>query len=74
MTADVSTERSFAQVFTAALRGDDCQVVGLGDAPGPLPVGDWRRAADAADRARARALRRADPRRRLRPGPDERRT
>ncbi len=51
MTADVSTEGSFAQVFTAALRGDDCQVIGLGDPPAPLPIGEWRRAADAGDRA-----------------------
>jgi len=51
MSADVSTEGSFAQVFTAALRGDDCQVIGLGDPPAPLPIGEWRREADAGDRA-----------------------
>ena len=60
-----------AQVFADALRGDACQWSGSTTdrcrCRWPLA-----READAADRAAARPLRRTDPRRRLRPGPDER--
>jgi SAM-dependent methyltransferase len=40
---------SFTEVFTGALRGRPCTVVGLGDRPEPLPVHLWRREADLAD-------------------------
>ncbi len=40
---------SFTTVFSHALRGEPCQVVGLGDEPKHLPIGDWTRAADADD-------------------------
>ncbi|WP_205473524.1 bifunctional 2-polyprenyl-6-hydroxyphenol methylase/3-demethylubiquinol 3-O-methyltransferase UbiG [Nocardioides sp. SYSU D00038] len=42
---------SFTTVFSAALRGRPCAVVGLDDAPQPLPVPAWLRAADADDLA-----------------------
>jgi SAM-dependent methyltransferase len=51
VTAARAPERRFAQVFAEALRGDECQLVGLDGGPVPLPVGRWRREADAADRA-----------------------
>ena len=51
MTTAASTELGFARVFSQALRGDDCHVIGLGDGPVALPVGQWRRSADASDRA-----------------------
>ena len=51
MTTAATTELGFARVFTEALRGDDCHVIGLDEGPVPLPVGRWRRRADAADRA-----------------------
>jgi SAM-dependent methyltransferase len=41
---------SFSTVFSAALQGNPCAVIGLGDAPRDLPVADWTRAADADDR------------------------
>lgn len=51
MSALPVTERRFAQVFAEALRGDACHLVGLDGGPVPLPVDQWRRNADAADRA-----------------------
>jgi SAM-dependent methyltransferase len=40
---------SFTSVFTHALRGQPCSVVGLGETPERLPVGDWVRDADLED-------------------------
>jgi SAM-dependent methyltransferase len=40
---------SFSEVFTAALRGRRCTVVGLGDQPRELPIHIWRRDADDDD-------------------------
>jgi SAM-dependent methyltransferase len=42
---------SWAEVFTTALRGDPCEVVGLADGPQPLPVTDWSGPLDAGDLA-----------------------
>jgi SAM-dependent methyltransferase len=42
---------SFTDVFTSALRGEHCHVVGLSDGPRLLPVGSWTRTADAGDLA-----------------------
>ena len=42
---------SFSTVFSRALRGHPCLVVGLGAEPEALPVSDWTREADAADHA-----------------------
>ena len=42
---------SFSDVFSAALRGRPCTVVGLGREPQALPVELWRREADAEDLA-----------------------
>jgi SAM-dependent methyltransferase len=42
------TDMSFSRVFSRALRGEECAVVGLG-APTRLPVARWTAAADAAD-------------------------
>lgn len=47
MTARVD---SFSAVFGAALRGVPCRVVGLDAEARPLPVADWSRAVDDADR------------------------
>lgn len=44
-------DESFSAVFTHALRGMPCRVVGLGPEPSPLPVADWTREADEADHA-----------------------
>ena len=44
-------DASFTSVFTHALRGFPCTVVGLGDDPEPLPMGEWTRDADADDLA-----------------------
>lgn len=41
-------DTSFSRVFTRALRGEECALVGLG-APVVLPVARWRSDADAAD-------------------------
>jgi SAM-dependent methyltransferase len=46
-----SQDSSFTNVFTHALQGRPCSVLGLGDAAEPLPVGDWLRDADADDLA-----------------------
>jgi SAM-dependent methyltransferase len=51
VTTAATTDLGFARVFSQALRGDDCHVIGLDDGPVPLPVGRWRRAADASDQA-----------------------
>lgn len=40
---------SFSRVFTHALRGEPCRVVGLHDGPSELPVHEWTRGADRAD-------------------------
>ncbi|HEX4190519.1 MAG TPA: class I SAM-dependent methyltransferase [Marmoricola sp.] len=40
---------SFADVFSSALRGEACHIVGLDDAPRPLPVATWRQVPDAGD-------------------------
>ncbi|HCB06500.1 MAG TPA: SAM-dependent methyltransferase [Nocardioides bacterium] len=42
---------SFTDVFSAALRGRPCTVVGLGPDPQELPVHEWRREADDEDLA-----------------------
>jgi len=44
------TDDSFSTVFSAALQGSPCAVIGLGDAPRDLPVASWTREADADDR------------------------
>ncbi|WP_299057191.1 methyltransferase domain-containing protein [uncultured Nocardioides sp.] len=49
--AGVTSDASFTNVFAAALRGEACTVVGIGDAPEHLPVSEWKREADEADRA-----------------------
>ena len=41
----------FSEVFSRALRGDPCSVVGLDVVQRPLPVGDWTRDADGSDDA-----------------------
>ncbi|MCW2855101.1 MAG: methyltransferase protein [Marmoricola sp.] len=43
--------RSFTTVYSAALRGEACHVVGPGESRRPLPVAAWTRYADAGDRA-----------------------
>jgi SAM-dependent methyltransferase len=42
---------SYTEVFTSALRGDACHVVGLTGDPVPLPVGEWTRQVDGGDAA-----------------------
>lgn len=42
---------SFAEVYTEALRGEACHVVGLSPRPRPLPVAAWKRSADPGDAA-----------------------
>lgn len=42
-------DASFSFVFSKALQGHPCSVVGLGDEPQPLPMADWTREADDAD-------------------------
>ncbi len=52
MTASIELGvTSFTSVYSSALRGEACRVVGLTDHPRPLPVAAWTRGADAADRA-----------------------
>ncbi len=48
MTAEIA---SFTDVFSSALRGEDCHVVGLSVLPRPLPMNAWQRAADPGDAA-----------------------
>ena len=43
------SDDSFSTVFSAALQGNPCAVIGLGDAPEHLPVANWTREADADD-------------------------
>lgn len=49
--AEQPEDVSFTSVFTHALRGRPCTVIGLGDRPDHLPVGDWVRDADPDDLA-----------------------
>jgi len=42
---------SFTEVFSSALRGEDCHVVGLSALPRPLPMTVWKRSADPGDAA-----------------------
>lgn len=42
---------SFTTVFSHALRGEPCHVVGLGVEPQHLPMGDWARTADVLDQS-----------------------
>ncbi len=42
-------DESFSTVFSAALQGNPCAVIGIGDVPRDLPVADWTREADADD-------------------------
>lgn len=42
---------SFSKVFSVALRGHPCHVVGLNHDPEPLPIREWRGTADRSDRA-----------------------
>ncbi|MDN4174166.1 methyltransferase domain-containing protein [Nocardioides sp. SOB77] len=44
-------DESFSTVFSHALRGEPCAVVGLADEPEPLPVASWSGEADATDLA-----------------------
>ena len=44
-------EESFTTVFSAALQGQACHVVGLGEHPEALPVGRWSHDADSSDHA-----------------------
>lgn len=44
-----AAEVSFTEVFSHALRGQPCEVVGLHEQPLALPVDQWTRAADADD-------------------------
>lgn len=44
-----AVEVSFTEVFSHALRGHPCEVVGLHDEPLALPVHQWTREADADD-------------------------
>lgn len=48
---DPADERrdSFSAIFSRALQGHPCSVIGLADEPQPLPVGDWTRDADESD-------------------------
>jgi SAM-dependent methyltransferase len=44
------SEQSFSTMFTHALRGNPCSVVGVDEGPRPLPVHHWTREADHHDR------------------------
>lgn len=48
---DLGHEPSFSSLFTHALRGVPCRVVGLDETPTALPVHEWTRQADAVDDA-----------------------
>jgi SAM-dependent methyltransferase len=48
---DPEARASFSEVFSGALRGQPCSVVGLGAEPQRLPVQTWCREADAVDLA-----------------------
>ncbi len=45
----MTTHQSFSEVFSQALRGHECAVVGIGEHPQPLPVADWTRPVDGSD-------------------------
>ncbi|MGI8948863.1 MAG: methyltransferase domain-containing protein [Ornithinimicrobium sp.] len=45
------TDISFTQLFSQALQGNLCHIVGIEDRPVPLPVEEWTRDADEADHA-----------------------
>lgn len=49
------TTHSFSDLFARALRGADCEVIGVGDTPDappePLPVAEWDRPAQKSDLA-----------------------
>ncbi len=45
----MTTTASFTDVYSSALRGEDCQVVGLSPIPRPLPVAAWNQAASPGD-------------------------
>lgn len=47
----MTTTASFTDVYSSALRGEDCQVVGLSSAPRPLPVAAWTRGTGPGDEA-----------------------
>jgi SAM-dependent methyltransferase len=47
----VPIRSSYAAVFTSALRGDPCEVIGLTPEPHQLPVVDWMRQVDGGDLA-----------------------
>ena len=47
----VPIRSSYAAVFTSALRGDPCEVVGLAPEPRRLPIADWCRHVDKLDLA-----------------------
>ncbi|MCX6394892.1 MAG: class I SAM-dependent methyltransferase [Propionibacteriales bacterium] len=44
-----AVQTSFAEVFSSALRGEPCHVVGAAGPLHALPVSTWRRSPDAAD-------------------------
>jgi SAM-dependent methyltransferase len=48
MTAELRPD-SFSAVFSRALRGHPCSVVGIFDLPQPLPMDSWTREADESD-------------------------
>lgn len=43
------TDISFTQVFSQALQGNPCHIVGIEDGPVLLPIEEWTRDADEAD-------------------------
>lgn len=48
---ELPRDRSFSTIFSHALRGVPCRVLGLDGGPSTLPVSDWTRTADGADDA-----------------------
>lgn len=48
---DDDGQASFTTVFSHALRGEPCHVVGLGPEPQHLPMADWTREADSLDQS-----------------------
>jgi len=50
-TGDAPTDASFSHVFTSALRGHPCHVVGIEAEPQHLPVTNWLREPDDDDEA-----------------------
>jgi SAM-dependent methyltransferase len=51
MTVTESADLPFEHVFAEALRGRECDLLGLDEGPVPLPIHEWRRQADAVDQA-----------------------